>query len=405
MADETILATNPTCPSCGRDRSEQFYQVRSVPVHQVKLVRSRAEALACPRSDIGLRFCGGCGFVWNAAFDPGLMRYEQDYKSTQAVSPTFNRFHDRLAKELVERFDLHDKVVVELGCGQGEFVAMLAELGDNRGYGFDQVIRQEGASGKITLVKDLYGPRYSHLHPDFVCCKMTLEHVHDTAAFIRSIRATLGEQSDSLVFFMIPEVTRILELRAFWDIYYEHCSYFSPGSLGRLFRYAGFDPVDIWTDYDDQYVLIAARPGTGTGPWLPNEHGPEELAPKVRTFARQISADQARWRGWLNGLHAAGKKTVLWGGGSKAVAFLTTLGIAGEIAYAVDVNPRRSGTFIAGGGQQIVLPAMLAEYRPDVVLVMSPIYTAEIRAELEALRLQRTHLLTVEAPPEALQAA
>ena len=80
MADETILATNPTCPSCGQGASEQFYQVRSVPVHQVKLVRSRADALSCPKGDIGLRFCGGCGFIWNAAFDPGLMRYDEDYE-------------------------------------------------------------------------------------------------------------------------------------------------------------------------------------------------------------------------------------------------------------------------------------------------------------------------------------
>ena len=61
------------------------------------------------------------------------MRYEDDYESTQAVSPTFNRFHERLARDLIERFDLHGKRVVELGCGQGEFITMLAELGGNRG--------------------------------------------------------------------------------------------------------------------------------------------------------------------------------------------------------------------------------------------------------------------------------
>jgi 2-polyprenyl-3-methyl-5-hydroxy-6-metoxy-1,4-benzoquinol methylase len=404
VADDSILATSPTCPCCGQDSSEQFYQVRSVPVHQVKLVRSRADALATRKGDIGLRFCHGCGFVWNAAFDPHLMQYEQDYESTQAVSPTFNRFHDRLARTLVERFELRGKTVVEMGCGQGEFVAMLAEFGANRGYGFDQVVRDEGTHGKVTMVKDLYGPRHSDLKPDFVACKMTLEHVHDTAAFIRSIRTTLGDQSQALVFFMIPEITRILELRAFWDVYYEHCSYFSPGSLGRLFRHVGFDPVDVWADYDDQYVLIAARPGPGTGPWLPREHGPETLAPKVVTFTREVAADQVRWRRWLEDLQAAGKKAVLWGGGSKGVAFLTTLGVTDAVEYAVDVNPRRAGTFIAGGGQQIVGPAFLADYQPDVVLIMSPIYTGEIRAELDKMGLKPA-LLTVETPPEAQQAA
>ena len=318
--------------------------------------------------------------------------------STQAASPTFNRFHDRLARELVERFGLHGKVVVEVGCGQGEFVAILAGLGGNCAYGFDRVIRQEGAAGNTTLIKDFYGPRYSHLRPDFLCCKMTLEHVPDPVAFVGNIRATLGEQSDALVLFMIPEFTRILNQRAFWDIYYEHCSYFSPGSLGRLFRHMGFDPVDVWTDYDDQYVLIAAKPGAGNGPWLANGHGPEALAPRIRAFTRQVAADQARWRGWLAGLHAAGKRTVLWGGGSKAVAFLTTLGITSEIAYVVDINPRRSGTFIAGGGQQIVAPEFLRAYQPDAVIIMNSIYRDEIQAALADMGVHPERMVGIETP-------
>ena len=53
------------------------------------------------------------------------------------------------------------------------------------------------------------------------------------------MRRTVGDRPESVVFFMIPEVMRILNLRAFWDIYYEHCSYWSPGSLARAFRSPG----------------------------------------------------------------------------------------------------------------------------------------------------------------------
>ena len=61
-------ATGPTCPSCG-GTGMTFYEIDDVPVHQVKLVRSRAEALNGTKGDIHLAFCGSCGFVWNAAFD------------------------------------------------------------------------------------------------------------------------------------------------------------------------------------------------------------------------------------------------------------------------------------------------------------------------------------------------
>ena len=294
--------------------------------------------------------------------------------------------------------------MVELGCGQGEFLTMLVEMGGNEGYGFDLVIRHPGTTGKITFIKDLYADPYRDLAPDFVCCKMTLEHVHDVSTFLRSLRRTVGDRPESVVFFMIPEITRILNVRAFWDIYYEHCSYWSPGSLARAFRLAGFDPIKVWTDYGDQYVLIAARPGSGSGDVLPNEEPPAALAAKVRRFTQGVAADRALWRQSLDGLRRAGRKTVLWGGGSKAVAFLTTLDVREGIEYAVDINPRRSGTFLAGTGQQIVAPEFLAQYRPDVVIVMSPIYLPEIRAQLDNMGVRPQRLLTVETP-EQLAAA
>ena len=414
------------CPACGEGAARPFYQVDDVPVHQVKLVRTRAEALSCAKGDIALCLCPSCGFVWNGAFEPARMRYGDDYESTQAVSPTFNAFHERLARDLIARFDLHGKRVVEIGCGQGEFVTMLAEIGDNEGYGFDQVIRQPGTSGKVTFIKDLYAEPHQGLAPDFVCCKMTLEHVHDVADFLRGLRRTVGDRPETVVFFMIPEITRILGLRAFWDIYYEHCSYWSPGSLARAFRFAGFDPIEVWTDYGDQYVLIAARPssdrrglplraataavlgarqgasppnrirGPGSGDVLSNEEPPAALAAKVQSFTEAVALDRARWRDWLDGQRRAGQKTVLWGGGSKGVAFLTTLDIREGIDYAVDLNPRRSGTFIAGTGQQIVAPQFLAQYQPDVVIVMSPIYLPEITARLQRLHVHPKRLFTVE---------
>ena len=61
-------------------RRGPFYEVDGVPVHQVKLVRTRAEALNCAKGDIRMCFCASCGFVWNGAFDPARMRYEDDYE-------------------------------------------------------------------------------------------------------------------------------------------------------------------------------------------------------------------------------------------------------------------------------------------------------------------------------------
>ncbi len=75
----------------------------------------------------------------------------------------------------------------------------------------------------------------------------------------------------------------------------------------------------------------------------------------------------------------------MWGGGSKGVAFLTTLGDAAGIDVAVDINPHKDGKFLAGTGKQIVAPEYLIEHRPDVIVVMNAIYTAEISARLATM--------------------
>jgi hypothetical protein len=79
---------------------------------------------------------------------------------------------------------------------------------------------------------------------------------------------------------------------------------------------------------------------------------------------------------------------VLWGGGSKGVAFLTTLGLSlDDVAYAVDINPNKTGTYMAGTGQEIVAPDFLKSYRPDVVIIMNPVYLQEITQNLAGMGL------------------
>jgi hypothetical protein len=285
---------------------------------------------------------------------------------------------------------LHGKDIIEIGCGQGEFLTMLCELGDNRGVGFDPAYvggRTEGrAQDQITFIRDFYSERYADYCGDFFCCKMTLEHIQHTADFVGMVRRALGDQSNTIVFFQVPDVTRILRELAFWDIYYEHCSYFSLGALVRLFGKCGFNVINLAQEYDGQYLMIEARPGDGEGgAFLEQEDALENLARDVADFSGKYPGKLDAWQRDLQRIRRAGRRVVIWGAGSKGVAFLTTLGIYDEIEYAVDVNPHKHGTYMAGTGQEIVAPEFLEEYRPDVVIVMNPIYCDEIQQYLDRM--------------------
>jgi SAM-dependent methyltransferase len=378
------------CPSCGAVGMSAFYQLENVPVHSVLLLRGREEALNYPRGDIALGFCPACGFISNVAFDPSLQEYSSGYEATQSFSPTFGAFAHRLAERLIDQYDLHGKDIIEIGCGQGEFLTMLCELGGNRGVGFDPAYVgpriESQAQNRITFIKDFYSEKYADYHGDFFCCKMTLEHIQQPADFVSTVRRSLGDQSDTNVFFQVPDVTRILRERAFWDIYYEHCSYFSLGSLARLFRKCGFDVIRLAKEYDGQYLMIHARLGDGTGgASLEQEDDLKDLARAVADFSQNYPHKLDAWRRDLRRIGQNGRRAVIWGAGSKGVAFLTTLDVQDEIEYAVDVNPYKHGTYMAGTGQEIVGPEFLRVYRPDAVIVMNPIYCGEIQQNLDRM--------------------
>jgi hypothetical protein len=367
-----------------------FYEVRGVPVNSVLLLPTREEAMGFPKGDIVLGFCEECGFISNMAFDPTEQEYSARYEATQGYSPTFTAFHKTLAQRLIDKYNLRDKTLIEIGCDKGDFLTMLCELGNNRGFGFDPAYVPDRipspAKDRMTFIADFYGEKYAQYAADFVCCKMTLEHISTVAEFMTTVRRSIGNRTDTIVFFQIPEVRRVLREVAFWDIYYEHCSYFSMGSLARLFRKTGFDVMGLETEYDDQYLMIEARPGTGRGlAPLAEEDDLDALRQDVALFTSTLETTLARWQLRMKDIKAAGRRAVIWGGGSKGVAFLTRLDIVDEIAYAVDINPHKTGTFMAGTGQEIVAPEFLRTYQPDLVIVMNPIYIPEISAELARL--------------------
>jgi SAM-dependent methyltransferase len=388
-----------TCPNCLVRAMRVFHHVNRVPVHSVLQMASREIATSYPKGDIALGFCAECGFISNTLFNASVHEYSGDYEETQGFSATFRSFHTQLAARLIEKYNLRNKRIVEIGCGKGEFLTLLCEMGGNQGMGFDPAFVKERnpapANAQIEFVQDFYSEKYSNVQADFFCCKMTLEHIQDTAAFVRTVRRAVGERQDATIFFQVPDVLRVLNDFAFWDIYYEHCSYFSAGSLARVFREAGFAVLETWTDYDDQYLMLTARPAQCIGPITPLElEAPSVVGSAIDAFLRQQVESVNHWKQQFHSWENSGKRAVIWGSGSKGVAFLTSLNLNHAIEYVVDINPYRQGKFMAGTGQRIVSPEFLREYRPDVAIAMNPIYQAEIRQDLDRMGLE-TMILTV----------
>jgi SAM-dependent methyltransferase len=382
------------CPACGSARREEFFTWPGLPVNSCLLLDDRSEAEAFPTGDLVLVVCHDCGFIANDAFRPGLNEYSDRYEETQAFSPRFRQFADEVARDWVERYQLRGRHVVEIGSGKGEFLVALARHGIGSGVGIDPGVHPERVTDEVADRLTWVSGWFPEDHPDLsgaaaVVCRHTLEHIGPVRAFVTQIRDALGPTSTAVALFEIPDTLRVLREGAFWDTYYEHCSYFTAGSVARLFLSCGFEVLAVSLAYDDQYLLVEARalPADQQPTFTPaDDRG--EISAGVEHFRRSVTEATRHWVGRVRAIAQQGGVVVAWGGGSKAVAFLAALGQdAAGVHAVVDVNPYKHDHYLAGTGHRVIAPQELTVVRPDLVVVMNPVYLSEIRADLAQLGL------------------
>ena len=86
-------------------------------------------------------------------------------------------------------------------------------------------------------------------------------------------------------------------------------------------------------------------------------------------------------RRWM----AAGEQIMLWGGGSKAVAFLSFTRTEGNLNAAIDINPRKANTFLPGSGLPVLSPHQAKTRDPTRIILLNRIYRAEVEHECSHL--------------------
>ena len=385
------------CCACGSADVRLFYEGRGVPAQSCILVDDAHLARDYPTGSIRLGLCDSCGLIQNTAFDPALIDYSKPAEESQAFSPTFSAYACELAQSLVARYGLRGKTVLEIGSGKGDFLRLLAEEGIMAGIGIDPGYlpdRQGGDAGpRLHFLTEYFTNDHVGLPADLICCRHVLEHIRPVAAFVRLVKRAADATRCPVVFFEVPDVRRVLAEGAFWDVYYEHCSYFSAGSLARLFRALGFRVTRLALAYDRQYVLLEARSVADENGRVQHieaaavgdpvtEETVEELEREVRFFTTSVDAKVSYWRDVLGEARRQGRRIVLWGGGSKAVGFLSAVEARDEVDCVVDINPFKQGLYLPGSGHRVLAPEALVDRRPDMVVVMNPIYLGEIEVWL-----------------------
>ncbi len=348
------------------------------------------EARGCAFGDIALAFCPACGLLTNVAFDGSLMDYTLDYDNSLHSSAVFREFESGLVADLIGRHQLDGGHVVEVGCGDGHFLQLLCAQAGATGDGFDPSI---GASrtldgGRVRLHAEYFDEHTEIDRVDLLCCRQVLEHIPAPRPFLEAIGAAMGDAPTTPVYMDVPNSSMLLEDLSIWDLVYEHCHYFLTESLTNLVRLVGYEVDRSWTSFGDQFLSVELKV---TDERVSAPVTPARISTLVESFANQVQRRRRDWTDRLVQESADGHRVVIWGAGARAVSFCSMVDAnLDRVAYLVDANPKKQGTYLAGTGHSIRPPAALAEDPPDLVILLNGIYETEIREQLKGMDLTPT---------------
>jgi len=375
------------CPVCSSESVEIVLEVPSIPVFCNVQYESQAEAVDQPVGDMSLSVCRECSHFFNSSFDESLLKYGQSYENSLHFSPTFGYFAKDVASRLVEQHGLRGKRVVDIGCGKGDFLSLICELGENNGYGFDQSY-EEGrvqipTKGSVQYFREHYGPGHEGIEPSLVTCRHVLEHIPEPPQFLTILQETLGNARDCSVYFEVPNALYTIRDFGIWDLIYEHCQYFTEDSLRTLFEQSGFSVGGTYESFGGQFLGLDGRVHSEQSADTANEaRGISDIGELARSFKASFDRLVGTWSSTLRELDGP---VVIWGGGSKGVTFLNMIECGDKVVGVVDINPHKQGMYVTNTGHEIIAPEELARIAPSHVLVMNPLYETEIKKMIASM--------------------
>jgi SAM-dependent methyltransferase len=378
---------NKTCRGCGADKLALCVDLGAMPLAGGFL--SGREAIPSEQKfPLVIHVCENCGLVQIVdPIDPDILF--QDYSfSSSTIGPLVTHF-EQYAAWLRQRYA--PKTVLEFGCNDGVRFAPLGRLGV-KAYGIDisanitEMARSKGLQVLTGFFNRELADKVRGLHGgmDIVSGSNCFAHNSDPGAILEAVRAVLNP--DGRLCLEVMYAGDLLEQLQWDTLYHEHLTFYSLGTLSRLFERHGFHVThaERIPMHGGSLRVVASRTPTSASAELKAIQAYEEktglnrpetwkefgvlVQRKIEVVRDTLGALSRKHRIWAYG--AAGKAT-LWVNACQ-MSYLEAV---------VDASPLRANKLMPGTHTPIVFPDALKHEPPDYIFVSAWNYADVIRAK------------------------
>ncbi|HNR19818.1 MAG TPA: methyltransferase domain-containing protein [Bacteroidia bacterium] len=348
---------NSYCKICKRENLTTFIEFDKYPKTISNLFVDANKAKQ-DFAKISFVQCDYCHHVQIAEDMP--QEFYEDYIMTVSHSKKMNNFQIEQAEFFIDKFNLANKNVLEVGCGDGNFLSVLKERKVNA-FGNEPSTPFRELALKRGLEVDEYFVDEKYMHPnapfDAVISREVMEHVPEPIEFLKNIRRVLKPEGVALI--EVPNFEKALKDLRYYDMFPDHLSYFTRESLTAAMLISGFKNVEIFYGMDAEFIYAIAQ-----------NHSVENK--KLINAKNKIQLDFEK-------IFLSYKNIVVWGAGGKGIAAMGSLKDASKIKYVVDSDPFKQDKHLPSSGILVKKPSVLfSDSEVDLLIITNLAYTDEI---------------------------
>lgn len=310
--------------------------------------------------DLEVYQCSGCGLV-QLNNDPVF--YYKEVIRAAGISPEMRDFRLRQFSDFVKKYSLQEKKVIEIGCGQGEYLSLMQQCGVKT-YGLEA--SQESVTickkNNLKVTKGFVQSEINKLNDSPFAAFFILnflEHLPNPNLTLTGISNNLLEDAVGLV--EIPNFDMILRKNLFSEFISDHLFYFTEKTLKTTLEQNGFEVIEtnvVWHDY----IISATVKKTKRLDLSHFYQYQTKIKKDIEKFLTRFKKN----------------KVAIWGAGHQALTIITMLNLTGKIRYVVDSAPFKQGKYTPTTHIPIVSPDIINSDPVDAIIIMAASYSDEV---------------------------
>lgn len=389
------------CRHCARDLQHVFLDLGFAPPSNAYLT---PQALRRPERHFPLRLfvCDTCWLVQTEDYAQAAELFDEDYAYFSSTSKSWVEHAAAYSRMITRRLSLGPRShVLEIAANDGYLLTNFVQAGIPC-LGIEPTASTALAAEQagVPIVREFFGLALAQrlaaqgLASDLVIGNNVFAHVPDINDFTAGIKKVL--KPNGTVTLEFPHLMRLVEQTQFDTVYHEHFSYLSLQATASIFASAGlriFDVEQLPTHGGSLRVYGCHQQDSRAG----SRAVDEVLEAEARAGLRDLStygSFQARADALKDDLVSflieqkrQGRRVAGYGAAAKGNTVLNYAGVRPDLLpYICDAAASKQGKFTPGTHIPILAPEVLAQRRPDVVLVLPWNIADEIMAQLQFIR-------------------